>query len=512
MDGRLASRRGFLVGAWTAACGVLARRALASQAESSAKVSTALGVLRGELVPGARIFRGVPFAGPPVGPLRFRAPVKPRPWTGERDATRFAASPMQVGEHGVEHSEDCLYLNLWAPEGRGPHPVFVWIHGGGFTAGHAFEPTYDGTALAREGIVCITVGYRLGVFGFLDVAPMLGAGYAGSGNNGLRDLIAALEWVREHVADFGGDPGLVTIGGESAGAKLADILMGTLSASHLFHQVISESGGAERVWPEKVARDVSLGFAAQWRAASGKGEAAMVTAPGESLIEAQQAFIEQWPQHFPLRPEIDTGLLPQLPVLSIAAGSTRGKRLLIGTNRDESALFVGTHPEHDAVPAQLGNVAQASFLPVYEKYKSIYPELTVEQRRIRALTAEEYWIPTMRVVDAHCRGGGSAWMYRLDFSEAVGRFAGYAYHSLDVGLVWNRPHTGVGNDAEEASLAQQVHFAWTAFLRGAVPAAPGLPAWPAYASGVRQTMVLDRVSRVVQQPGEVELRLWDGVL
>jgi para-nitrobenzyl esterase len=501
-----------MVGAAVGACGVLAGRAFSLQVESSAKVSTALGVLRGEQVPGARVFRGVPFAVPPVGPLRFRAPGKPQPWTGERDATRFAASPMQVGEPGVQHSEDCLYLNLWAPEGKGPHPVFVWIHGGGFTGGHAFEPMYDGTALAREGIVCITVGYRLGVFGFLDVEPMLGSGYAGSANNGLRDLMAALEWVRDHVSDFGGDPGLVTIGGESAGAKLADILMGTPSASQLFHQVISESGGAERVWPQKVAREVSQGFAAQWRASSGNGEAALLTAPGETLIEAQQAFIERWPQHFPLRPELDAQLLPQLPVLSIAAGSTRGKRLLIGTNREESALFVGPHPEHDASSAQLGNMSQAGFEAVYDKYKRVYPELTVEQRRIRALTAEEYWIPSMRVVDAHLKGGGSAWMYRLDFSEAAGRLRGYAYHSLDVGLVWNRPNTGIGNNAEEAALAQQVHLAWAAFMRGVAPAAPGLPAWPAYTNGLRQTMILERVSHVVEQPSEGELRLWDGVL
>jgi para-nitrobenzyl esterase len=161
---------------------------------------------------------------------------------------------MQVGEAGVQHSEDCLCLNLWAPESRGPHPVFVWIHGGGFTGGHAFEPTYDGTEFAREGIVLITVGYRLGVFGFLDLESVLGATYAGSANNGLRDLIAALAWVRENVADFGGDPGRVTIGGESAGAKLTDILMGTPSASTLFHQMISESGGAERVWPLQCTR------------------------------------------------------------------------------------------------------------------------------------------------------------------------------------------------------------------------------------------------------------------
>jgi para-nitrobenzyl esterase len=417
---------------------------------------------------------------------------------------------MQVGEAGVQHSEDCLYLNLWAPESKGPHPVFVWIHGGGFTGGHAFEPTYDGTAFAREGIVCITVGYRLGVFGFLDLEPVLGAAYAGSANNGLRDLIAALEWIQNHVADFGGDPGRVTVGGESAGAKLTDILMGTPSASGLFHQMISESGGAERVWPRELARDISLGFADQWRAASGKSD--LLTAPGENLIAVQQAFIKEWPQHFPLRPELDGVLLAQLPVRSIAAGSNRGKRLLIGTNRDESALFVGPQPQHDAATSDLGNLAQSSFEPIYEKYQSIYPQLTVEQRRIRALTAEEYWVPSIRVADALSKGGGEAWMYRLDFSETAGRLRGYAYHSLDTGMVWEKLHTGIGNDAEEAALSQQLHQAWVAFVRGETPGAAGLPAWPPYSPASRPTMIFDRTSHVEQAPAEAELRLWDGVL
>ena len=512
MRSNLLSRRLFLTGAAASASGLIPRRLFPLQAACVAEVHTALGRLRGECLAGARVFRGIPFAASPVGPLRFRAPAKALPWTGVRDATRFAASPMQVGEPGVEHSEDCLYLNLWTPDSKGPHPVFVWIHGGGFTGGHAFEPVYDGAALAREGIVCITVGYRLGVFGFLDLEPLLGPSYAGSANNGLRDLVAALEWVRDHVANFGGNPAQVTIGGESAGAKLTDILMGAPSAASLFHQMISESGGAERVWPHNTAESIAQGFAEQWRAASGKSDSALLTAPAETLIPVQHAFIEQWPQHFPLRPELDAQLLPRLPIQAIAAGSARGKRLLIGTNRDESALFVGPAPQHDPSKAELGNLPQSRFQTVYDQYAAIYPELSVEQRRIRALSAEEYWIPSIRVADAHLQGGGSAWMYRLDFSETEGRLKGYAYHSLDVGLVWEKPHTGIGNDAEEAALAQQIHQAWAAFLRGDAPAAVGLPPWPEYAGESRPTMILDRTSHVARQPGEAELRLWAGVL
>ena len=202
---------------------------------SPAIAHTSSGTLLGESTGGVRIFRGVPFAEPPIGPLRFRPTAKIKPWSSERDATRFAASAMQwhegiaPAEIPFSHSEDCLYLNIWAPQGKGPFPVFVWIHGGGFVSGHAFEPVFDGTAFAREGIVCVTIAYRLGAFGFLNLAPLLGPGYAGSADNAIRDVMAALEWLQANLSAFGGDPSRVTIGGESAGAKLADILMGVPS-------------------------------------------------------------------------------------------------------------------------------------------------------------------------------------------------------------------------------------------------------------------------------------------
>ncbi|HEY1808361.1 MAG TPA: carboxylesterase family protein [Acidobacteriaceae bacterium] len=506
------SRRQFLINASLAALAFRGPRALAFGASSDAAVKTASGKLRGLSADGVRIFRGVPFAQPPVGPLRFRPTEIVQPWTGERDATQFSASPMQFGEPRVKHSEDCLYLNLWAPEGKGPFPVFVWIHGGGFVGGHAFEAIYDGSEFARAGIVCITVAYRLGVFGFLDVEPLLGAEYAGSANNALRDLMVALEWVRENVAAFGGDPERVTIGGESAGAKLTGILMGVPEAQPLFQQMISESGGAERVFPQPNAAAVGKGYAEVWSRRTGGDAASIETAAPESLIQAQHAFIADWPQHFPLRAEIDGVLLPRLPVETVAAGSTRGKRLLIGTNREESALFVGPHPTKDATAKDIGNIRLAEFVEVYRRYKSIYPDLTAEQLRIRALSAEEYWVPSMRVADAHVKGGGTAWMYLLDFEETSGWLQDYAYHSLDIGLVWDHPHALVNNAAAESALAKQVHQAWVSFIGGESPRAPGLPAWPQYTSATRPTMILDTQSRVVENPQEAELRLWDGIL
>jgi len=506
------SRRQFLLNASLAALAFRGRRALAFGNSSGVAVKTASGQLRGLSANGVRVFRGVPFAEPPVGPLRFRPPQIVKPWAGERDATQFSASPMQFGEPRVKHSEDCLYLNIWAPEGKGPFPVFVWIHGGGFVGGHAFEAIYDGSEFARAGIVCVTVAYRLGVFGFLDIEPLLGAEYVGSANNALRDLMFALEWVRENIAAFGGDPQRVTIGGESAGAKLTGILMGVPQAQPLFQQMISESGGAERVFPQPAAAAVAKGYGELWSRRTGGDSASIATAAPELLIQVQHAFIAGWPQHFPLRGEIDGVLLPQLPVETIAAGATKGKRLLIGTNREESALFVGPHPTKDATAKDIGNLSLAEFMEVYARYKSIYPDLTAEQLRIRALSAEEYWVPSMRVADAHVKGGGTAWMYRLDFEETSGRLEGYAYHSLDIGLVWDHPHALVENAAAESALAAQVHQAWVSFIRGDSPTATGLPAWPQYTSSTRPTMILDTQSRVEENPQEAELRLWDGVL
>ena len=506
------SRRKFLFNAGIAAATMRCGRLGAQAATSPITVRTPSGTLRGEQTGDVLQFRGVPFAEPPVGPLRFRPPVKIKPWTGERDATRFGPSPMQSGELGMEHSEDCLYLNIWAPAGKGPFPVYVWIHGGGFTAGHAFESMYDGMEITKEGVICISVAYRLGVFGFLDLEPLLGADYAGSANNALRDLMTALEWIQQNISAFGGDPSRVTIGGESAGAKLTDILMGVPSAQPLFHQMISESGGAERVWSRAQSKSVAHGFGDAWHSQTGKDPATVLDAPAEMLIKVQREFTTAWPQHFPLRCQIDGTLIPLRPVESISKGTSHGKRLLIGTNRDESALFIGPHPPKDPVAGDLGNLQSAEFTAVYKKYGQIYPSMTDEERRIRAVTAEEYWIPSIRVSDAHLKGGGSAWMYRLDFSETSGFLRGYAFHSLDVRLVWNRPSTVAENASAEAELARQMHQAWMAFLRGETPSGTGVPAWPEYDSTTRPTMVFDTQNRVEQKPQEAELHIWDGLL
>ncbi|MGI4829353.1 MAG: carboxylesterase/lipase family protein [Janthinobacterium lividum] len=489
---------------------LLSQSSLLSQGSTPVVVETPLGRLVGEGRGAVNCFRGVPFAQPPVGPLRFRPPQPATPWKGVRQATTFAGAAPQAGGNAASHTEDCLYLNVWAPSAPGSYPVFVWVHGGGFTGGEAFDPLFDGTGFAERGILVVTVAYRLGVLGFLDMEPLLGASYAGSANNALKDLVAALGWIHENISAFGGDPAQVTLGGESAGAKLTDLLMGVPAAKPFFHQMISESGGAERIASKEESLKVGQGFAAAWKAQMGTPASAVLTATAEQLIGVQEQFTRDWPKHFPLRPEIDGSFIPQAPLEAIKAGASRGKRLLLGTNRDESALFIGPDPAKDPTARDVGNLPIAQFQTIEEAYSKLYPEMAAPLRRIRSLSAEEYLVPSVRVLEAHLTAGGEGFAYRFDF-PGEGRFAGLAFHSYELRFVWEHFGKAVPSDTVR-QLAVSMHTAWASFLRGSTPAGPGLPAWPPYTLQAQKTMILDVPSHVEAHPEEAELALWKGLL
>lgn len=519
--GQQPTRRAFLQQG-TAAAAVLAvspHRLLADtikpQATQQTIVSTPHGRLRGEVANSIRIFRGIPFAQPPIGPLRFRPPAPPQRWHGVRDATRFAPAAMQPRDPGVQHSEDCLYLNLWAPSGPGPFPVFVWIHGGGYTGGRSSAPIFDGTVFARQDMVVVTVAYRLGVFGFLDLEPLLGPSYADSANNAMRDLVASLEWVHHNIAAFGGDPTRVTVGGESAGAKATAALMAIPQSRDFFHSAISESGGGERVSNLAQATAVAEAYGKLWSSqqpGSSHTPKSLLTAPPEALIATQTRLLAGYPFHFPLRPEYGGSYLPKRPVDLVAAGSSAGKRLLIGTNRDENALFLGAHPSSDPTAKDLGNLDLTRFDQVLPEYTKLYPQMSPAQRRIEAVTAEEYWVPSVRLASAQAANGGPTWMYRLDYTKPSGRMANEAYHSLDLGLIWNNLDAVEAQDAAAVTLSRQMHEAWVSFIHGETPAAAGLPHWSEYHPETRTTMILSATPHLEQRPSEAELELWKHLL
>jgi para-nitrobenzyl esterase len=250
-------------------------------------------------------------------------------------------------------SEDCLYLNVWTPSEPGPHPVFVWIYGGGNISGATSEPIYDGRNFARSGVVCVTVGYRVGAFGFLELGELLGAEFRGSGNNAIRDQILALQWVRDNIGAFGGDPSRVTVGGESAGGKSVSALLATPSARGLFHAAIIESGGGQTVHDVEQANSVTELLMRQLRSIVSASDALFVASATE-LLTAEQRTLAAYPRSFAFRAVVDGQTLPDQPLRAVVTGASHDIRVLIGSNRDESLLFM---------PREYGTAAMRKYRP-----------------------------------------------------------------------------------------------------------------------------------------------------
>jgi para-nitrobenzyl esterase len=510
------------VGAGAAALGLAAGptlRGLAATPAISEIVRTPLGSLRGRRSGDTVAFLGVPFAEPPVGPLRFLPPRPARPWHGIRPALKYAPAPVQLRRAIV--SEDCLYLNVWMPVTPGPHPVLFWIYGGGNTEG-ATGGIADGSHFARNGIVCVTPAYRVGALGFLDLTAELGAAYAGSGNNGLRDQILALHWVRENIAAFGGDSDRVTVGGESAGAKDTCALIGAPQAAGLFRQAIVESGSGQTFHTRESGRALTREFLECAGLHAGNA-ASLRTMPVDRLLNAQRALLARIGA-FPFRVTVDDVVLDRSPLESVRFGSGhsglgRGVRLLAGSNHDESSFFVrGAALDRPIGPREVQNMPMEAIRAMEGRYGKHFPGLTAAQRKLRLLTAEEYWIPTMRVAEAHVSTGGEAYFYRFDYPLARGPLAGEVPHSAELKFVWDdetplqdgERKDGERKEEERNALVRSVHGAWVDFIRGDVPVLANAPAWPRFNLTERPTMLIDRKSTVALDPNAVERRLWDG--
>lgn len=496
------NRRDFLSAASAAALGLAMRRSAAPVARSSDVVETSLGRLQGKRTGDSIAFLGVPFAEPPVGPLRFLAPRHAGPWSGVRPALKYAPAPVQLRRANI--SEDCLYLNVWTPVTPGPHPVLVWIYGGGNTAG-ATGGIADGSHFARNGVICVTPAYRVGALGFLDLSEELGEAYAGSGNNGLRDQIFALEWVQQNIAAFGGDPERITVGGESAGAKDTCALMGAPAGAGLFQQAIMESGSGQTYHRRESARMLAQQFLLC--AGLNAGNAGTLrTMPVDQLLNAQRALIAKMGA-FPFRVTVDEVVLHRSPLESIRSGSTRKLRLLIGSNHDESSFFVRGAALHQPIgPREIQNATMDRMRAMEARYEALFPDLTSAQRKIRLLTAEEYWIPTIRVAEAHTGGGGETYLYRFDYPRAKGPLAGQVPHTQELSFVWG----DTNGDTEHDGLMRSVHSAWVDFIFGHIPSLAGAPAWQRFNRANRPVMVINRTSTVALDLDAAERHLWDN--
>ena len=440
-----------------------------------------------------RVFLGIPYAAPPVGPLRWKAPMPPPTWESPRPAQEFGARCMQAPlfddmifrDDGP--SEDCLKLNVWAPRGGRRLPVMFWIHGGGFVAGASSEPRQDGAQLATNGVVVVSLNYRLGIFGFF-AHPELVAEQGAAGNYGLLDMVAALHWVHQNIAEFGGDPANVTIFGESAGSFAVSALMASPLAHGLFAKAIGESGGAfpGRTPSFKPASERGPLDAEFARVALGAATLAEARAlPADVLLRTSTLASQGGYDNF--NGDIDGRFLPEGPPAIFAAGHQNDVPLLAGWNHDEGGSAVGgpLPPTVDGLKiralADFGAEADA-FLAAFPATNDAQARAELEQYATQRFIAFGTW----KWIEAQATTGKApVYRYRFDLvpppdPARPNRYG--VFHSDDIEYVFGTLDSRRGYTWREQDYAMstQMQKYWTNFARSGDPNGPGLPDWPKY--------------------------------
>ena len=456
----------------------------------SLTVKTTEGKAHGKTINDGKVkaFLGLPYAAPPVGDLRWKAPQPPAKWKGERDATKFGAHCAQnriyddliFADSGP--SEDCLFLNVYAPSGatdKSKLPVMFWIHGGGYAAGAGSEPRHNGDFLPTKGVVLVTINYRLGVFGFLATAELAKEGHGAAGNYGLMDMIEALRWVKTNIREFGGDPENVTLFGESAGSIAVSTLMASPWTRGLFHKAIGESGGAlgggthEPAPLEAIAKRDG-----EWVAALGVRSLQELRAlPAETILNAAKSKKgDFWPV-------IDGRLLTEPVEAAYAAGRQAHVPLLAGWNRDE-----GGFAANGMTAARWRAYAAEQFGERAEEFLKLYPGQTEEQALRSAIDYKSdtfIAFGSWKWIEAHRKTGGSgAYRYHFELPAPPSRFhpGSFAFHSDEIEYVFGTLETRPGAvwRPEDRKLSEQMMSYWTNFAKTGDPNGPGLPVWPKY--------------------------------
>lgn len=487
-------------------------------------VRTTKGAVRGIDADGVRVFKGIPFAAPPVGPLRFTPAVPAAPWDGELDCTAFRSAPVQAPMPGAIDNpmdEDCLHLNVFAPEGPGPHPVFVWVFGGNNNFGEGASNLYDGTAFARDGVVLVTINYRVSALGWLNLEHLLGPEYAGSANAGLGDIIAAIRWVHEEIAAFGGDPGRITVGGESVGAKNTMAILGTNDEIRaMCRSVILESGTCQFAWPADVTRVMADAYLRQLGLTPGTADQLLTMDP-HTLVQAFMPSMEQpGIAGFNVRATIDGSLVTSYGLDAARAGHLNGMRVLIGNNHDEYQLFEPEGPlTHDPGIEQMDYVSRPRHAAdINDRYRTLRPDLSDHDRWFRLMCDEEWWIPNVRFVEALHEGGqgNDIWMYRFDFDPVNSPEKLGPCHTMELPFVFDTLQSPagqgmVGDSPGAQQMADRMHAAWVRFIKGDAPGGGDIPEWPRYELKGREVMIFDHECRVEKDPWGDLRQAWTGV-
>ncbi|MFE3191935.1 carboxylesterase/lipase family protein [Nocardia sp. NPDC059240] len=523
-------------------------------------ITTADGVVRG--IRGRRVsrWRSIPFAAAPVGDLRFRAPQPTQPWSGVRDATDFGYAAMQhrdgarIGPRQQQPTgEDCLTLNVTAPNEPSitPRPVMVFIHGGGYMIGTSALRLYSGGRLSVRGdVIVVSINYRLGAFGYVDFGEFSTPESPFDSNLGLRDQVAALEWVQRNIGAFGGDPNNVTIFGESAGAHAVLSLMCTPAAAGLFHRGIAQSAPAD--WaPTQVEARLFARRCLDELGVSPENAASALRTLGANDIRrgvdrAVSTVMHEQPGLFPIAPVVDGDYLPTSLITAFTEGTAHRVPLIIGTNRDEATLFVRFDDTLPTTPdrmrwllrhvdqalseggdspgfSKLGQIMPTSPERLHDtladsaiesRVTSAYPGFPGKKATVRMGGDFTFWRPSVRVMEAHSRFAPT-YAYRYDFAPRAIQLAGFgATHALDlvpvfgaVDSVVGRAMTAAGGYRAFRSVSHQFQDNWLSFARTGSP----LPNWPAYTEDRRATMIIDAPGRVEDDPERTKRLAWQGV-
>ena len=560
MEWTTKGRRGFLLKAGGAATapllvGPLARTTRAQSAVPAAAsragagagtppdgqsvvVKTTHGQLRGVRNGGLVIFKGVPYAGSPAGEGRFKAPPRLTPWTGVRDALVYGPQAIQPPDPGwpkewtqAASSEDCLVLNVWTPgTGDGKkRPVMFYSHGGGFATGNGGAevwPQYlnhDGAALARSyDVVVVTHNHRLGLLGYLHLGDLLGEEYAASGVAGMLDIAAALQWTGDNAEAFGGDPGNVMIWGESGGGAKTATLTAMPRAKGLFHRASIESGPTLRLTPPEAATETTRRVLAALGLTE-KQARELVKLPAEKLRDVQQQMSGTNPMM--VGPVVDGQHVPTHPYDPVAPAVSANVPLIVGTNKDESIMFLqrGDLPAFSLDDASLRERLKARFGDkadrVLEVHRRERPGASPTDLFVAITTGQWMWHNAIVLAERKAAlAAAPVFMYQFAYESEVRSPPASAYptkaaHAMEMAFKFNHPETSpeAGRRPERFPAARNMSAAWAAFARAGNPSHPGIPAWPAYDTQRRATMVLDAECRVVDDPHREERLLWQEI-
>jgi len=517
------ARRRFLQQATGAAAAALAPPALfaaPSPAASHARVRG--GRVAGTHEGGLHVFRGLRY-GAGTGPRRFLPPAREAAWRGVRDASTFGASAPQRGGDGPG-DEDCLFLNLWTPGLRdgARRPVLVYIHGGGFSTGSGSDPLYDGTRLCLRGdVVVVTLNHRLNAFGYLHLKDLLGPDYAASGNAGQLDLVQALQWLRAHAAEFGGDAGNITVFGQSGGGAKIATLMAMPAARGLFHRAWTMSGQQVTAAGPRAADARARILLDALDIAHGDARS-LTTVPVEALLQAQAtrdpSRVEDTALY--LGPVMDGTVLPRHPFWPDAPAQSASIPMVIGNTRDETRAFLGNDPANfaldwETLPGKLRTQQYVDIDPhvVVAEYRHLYPDYTPSEIFFAATTAGRSWRGAIEQLEARARDDrGNTWAYQLDWHPSGDEGERLrAFHTLDIPLAFDnilQPGSRTGTSTQAQQVADALADALLGFARSDDPRTGATKDWLPWSPDRRATMVFGASPRMQDDPRGGERRLY----